>query len=345
MHAHKADSCQVHRHNAILHAWRTWFCMDHLMQDALHVAPKWSLTCQQLVEDYSQAVNVAPRIDAFALRLFGAHVGRGPQNRPGDGDQRLPLAPGQAEIHQKRLAAFVEHNVRRLDVTVNHTALMRVLQSIGQDTHNSCSLPRLELAGSQGLAQRLTANKFRHDEGLLARPSDFVHRDDVPMMQGRRALRLANESLLLPLGSEDAFSGHFDRDDSPKTGVNRAKNSAEAPLPDGIDQSEAAQRAGRDASLARCVATGDGRTGKALIRNARRCRTRGADDRQIGATGGCFQRCPARALAHVARFRTAHQLSRGVAYRRHGADPPGASMRNSWRMTCSNTWSSGKSRR
>ena len=68
-----------------------------------------------------------------AARLFRRHVGGRAEQLALDRHRHLArFAFGQTEVHQVRFARRVEHDVRRLEVTMNHTVVVGVLQGVGQ---------------------------------------------------------------------------------------------------------------------------------------------------------------------------------------------------------------------
>ena len=68
-----------------------------------------------------------------ARRLFGAHVGRGPDRHPGLGQpvrrRRLERA-GDAEVGHQRLAVG-EQDVLRLDVAMDHALAVGMVERVG----------------------------------------------------------------------------------------------------------------------------------------------------------------------------------------------------------------------
>ncbi len=100
---------------------------------------------EHVVEDQAERVNVGPLIDRLTQRLLGRHVLDGSNNcayrRPIEmkgaeprGDRRPGCPPcigdvvGQprdAEIHDQRLSFGVDHDVRRLQITMNDAFRMR----------------------------------------------------------------------------------------------------------------------------------------------------------------------------------------------------------------------------
>ena len=70
-------------------------------------------------------------VDRFTARLFGRHVGDRAHGHPFLGQQGASRQPGQAEIHDLRLAALRDHDVGALDVPVSDPLLVRFSQAFG----------------------------------------------------------------------------------------------------------------------------------------------------------------------------------------------------------------------
>ena len=64
-------------------------------------------------------------------RLLGAHVAQRAQQVAGRRQARIALEAGQAEVGDPQVPQGVDHQVRRLDVAVQHPLLMGVLQRLG----------------------------------------------------------------------------------------------------------------------------------------------------------------------------------------------------------------------
>ena len=75
---------------------------------------------EELVEHEAERVDVAPRRDLAAGELLGRHVGR----RAGAQRLRRPTRR-QAEVGDADPAAAVEHDVRRLQIAMEHAAVVR----------------------------------------------------------------------------------------------------------------------------------------------------------------------------------------------------------------------------
>ena len=124
------------------------------------------LAGQETVKGGSEAVDIGARAEPVELAagLLGAHVGRGPHRRPGQGvgtaagrarhqHSLLEVAPRldpaqrlcQAPVDDQRLAVLAEDDVGRLDVPVKHASAVRVLDrvaDVGESPQEPAQLER-----------------------------------------------------------------------------------------------------------------------------------------------------------------------------------------------------------
>ena len=95
----------------------------HLEQLAHVLGVERFLAGEQLVEHQPQRVDIALGGDFRALQLLRRHVGRGAVAHLGAG--KLVGDGGQSEIHDDHFAALVHHDVLRLQVAMDHAAVVR----------------------------------------------------------------------------------------------------------------------------------------------------------------------------------------------------------------------------
>jgi len=96
------------------------------------------LAGEQLIEDNAKRPDIGggshePR---FAGRLFGRHVGRGAKNGVGKGHAAVGLHElGEAKVADKRFTIRVEQHVGGLEVAMEDTALMGMMDGTGDLRH------------------------------------------------------------------------------------------------------------------------------------------------------------------------------------------------------------------
>ena len=97
---------------------------------------------EHLVEGSPQTVDVRPDIHVLrTLDLFRGEVGRRPNHHVGLGQLRIVrIVLGNAQIGQLHIATPGEHDIVRLDVTMNYLALLRRAQGRRHRLNNDCGL-------------------------------------------------------------------------------------------------------------------------------------------------------------------------------------------------------------
>src|SRR2546423_5510075 len=93
------------------------------------------------------------------------------------------------------MPGFVEQQVLRLDVAVDNTVLVRILQRLTNGRHDRERLGRPEFPLAQELAEIDAIHKFHEQKVEAACLSEIINRHDVRMVERGQSLRLACESL------------------------------------------------------------------------------------------------------------------------------------------------------
>jgi hypothetical protein len=122
---------------------------------------------QQVPQRRAQTVDVRPAVGALRIgRLLGRHVVHGPHHLPRAGKLVLldpgGLQAGQTHVQDLDRPLLVQQQIRRLDIPVDHAALVGVLQPAS----------RLQDA-IQHLLQRQRALLFHHGGKIAA--FDVLH--------------------------------------------------------------------------------------------------------------------------------------------------------------------------
>jgi hypothetical protein len=157
---------------------------------------------QHLVDHRAERVDVAARVDlSIRRRLLRTHVFWRAQRQPCLGDA---IAPGRGdrqrdpEIRHHRLA-FLQQDIARLDIAVNHVAAVRVLQRrrhLRSDfdglVHGQLPLDR------ESIAERLALDVGHHVKEETTCLAGVVERQDVRVLQVSGDLDLVQE----PLGAK-----------------------------------------------------------------------------------------------------------------------------------------------
>jgi hypothetical protein len=107
----------------------------------------WQSPGQQFIEDHTQRVDIATRIQLQRIRqyLLGTHVRQRPHELAQIGlAGRLPIAvghPRHTKIQNLRLAGLIYQDVARLEIAVNQAPLMRMLHGFADLDHQLQPLP------------------------------------------------------------------------------------------------------------------------------------------------------------------------------------------------------------
>jgi hypothetical protein len=162
-------------------------------------------TDQHRVEDGAEAVDVRAHVGREAQGLLGGQVARRPEDRARGRERAAVDPPGQAEVDQAGSPLVVEHHVAGLEVAVQHTAGVGVLdppRQRGRDRPRLGARERtLRQPGLEGAAGEEVLDEVRR----RAVDDRLVDADDRGMVEPRQELRLAAEAgpLLGVLGAEE----------------------------------------------------------------------------------------------------------------------------------------------
>ncbi len=131
------------------------------------------------------------------LSLFGGHVGGSAQNGCRLGQLRPFGKLRQAEVHDLDLALWSDHQVRAFNVSVDYALFVRRLQSLCRLDGDVKRLLQLQRASFDLLFDRFPFQIGHREEGLPVSFIYLVDAADIRMIQRRRDLRFAKETLLV----------------------------------------------------------------------------------------------------------------------------------------------------
>jgi hypothetical protein len=89
---------------------------------------------------------------------------------------------------------LVDHDIRGLDIAMDHGFLVSILQRERQVPNPLGGLPAGRTPGPHPVGQRLTLNKLQSDERLIALHGAIVDRHDIRVTQSRGRLGLAQKA-------------------------------------------------------------------------------------------------------------------------------------------------------
>ena len=198
--AFQADRLQVGMNLGIERSGTPRLLFDDLAQD-LHrtVGLERSLTREQGVEDRAQAVDIGGGGDLVAqpLGLLGSHVAGRAHRRRGRDRRRLAIGfqpLGQSEVNHVGLVVVVHQDVRRLQVAVQHSALVGVVDRGGDLRDQPGDRERLPLEACQRFLEVLTGDQLH---GVVQEARMFPglkDGNDVGMVERRNRLGFAAQT-------------------------------------------------------------------------------------------------------------------------------------------------------
>ena len=157
----------------------------------------------------------------LAAQLLGAHVGNGADHLAGLGQTRRAIAAGaehagDAEVHDLRAAFRVDHDVCRLQVAVDHAALVRMLHAVANLDHQAHARVGVERArigiGQQVAAAHQLHRQERNAGAMVAVDPGGKHVRDVRVVEQGERLAFQLEATQCPgivLGAAQHLERHL----------------------------------------------------------------------------------------------------------------------------------------
>ena len=171
--------------------------IDDLVQQLGEVAgAKRAHAGQQFIHDRAERIQIRAVGQIQALHLLGRHVAR----RAGDALDARNIRAGHqrdAEVDDAHVAVGREHDVRGLDVAMNHAARVRVVQRLGALEHDfDHIIEAQQVVGAAVGRQRARAVHVLGDDVAVAVLfAGIVDRQDVRMVQHADHVRFGQEHL------------------------------------------------------------------------------------------------------------------------------------------------------
>ena len=178
------------------------------------LAFEWARAGGHLIQRCAKAEDVAARIDLAADRLFRGHVRRGARGAAGSthafatqiGDGRGPRVLfidlrqlREAEVEHLDRAVVADHDVARLEITVDDAPRVRRGDRVGRRDRNTEQFARPKTPCWNQRVEARAVDEFHHDEIDIALPVELVNGDDVRVTERGEELRFAQETLAAPL--------------------------------------------------------------------------------------------------------------------------------------------------
>ena len=156
---------------------------------------------EHLEPDYSERIDVRPMVRRRICRsLLGRHIRECAERYSARSEGATAILPsgvgqrlGNTEISDDRCVAG-EHDVLRLDVTMNNTVCVRIRQRRGDvPEYPQCVGDRQLALSGKPCAKRFTFDERHREERQPVGLASGEQRDDVRMLQPRRKLDLSLE--------------------------------------------------------------------------------------------------------------------------------------------------------
>ena len=123
---------------------------------------------------------------------------------------------GESEVRNSHVAGFRQQNILRLDVTMDHTVIVCVLQRRTDLRDDVQRGRRTELTDSFHMPQIRPVNELHDEEVQRILSTKVVHRNDVGMVQLCQSPRFSQKSLCKTGILADVGPQNFQRDDAVK---------------------------------------------------------------------------------------------------------------------------------
>ncbi len=152
---------------------------------------------QHLIGDDTKRVEVRTRAHSTELgvKLLRGHVGQGTDLLATADLPALRLSLGQAEIHECGMPIGADDDVRRLDIAVQHSLPVSIVECAGHlIQHGQGGLQTEALRSGQEIAQGPATQELHDDEQPALGLNHVMHDDDVGMAELGRCLSLAQET-------------------------------------------------------------------------------------------------------------------------------------------------------
>src|ERR1017187_2243084 len=185
----------------------------------------------ELVQNQSNRKQIRAEVEFFRSRLFRRHVSRSAEQRTdsrksgGSFDaagwrglrekRRSFHGACQTEIHHRRTALLVDHDVLRLQVAMNNALPVSSRQTVADLQHDFRGFPGGQLAAIiQELAEFLALDVLHADETHAVGNGEIINSDRVAVRDLLREHQLLAEALQDFRTASQLWANHFQRHDT-----------------------------------------------------------------------------------------------------------------------------------
>ncbi len=184
-------------------------------QLARGIAGEGLLTGQHLVQRNAQRIDVAAAVQVLTHPLLGTHVGLGAGHVANLGDLQAAVHTGQPEVGEDRIPEVAEQHVAGVDVTVDHAALVGVVDRAADLLQHVQRLRQGERAFFQNAALEaavLHQRRYQVQQPPFVVGAVLEDREDVRVLQRGNNGRLAREARGMFRVLIRVEAHHLDRD-------------------------------------------------------------------------------------------------------------------------------------
>ena len=214
-HGLQADRLQVPIHRRIQPPRRHWFVAENL-EDGIHRRGRLERgpARHQGIQRRPQRVNVRgrPHLTPLAAGLLRRHVTGRTHDLARAGQPAVALhLLREAEVRHAGIPVFVQKDIRRLQIAVNHSLPVCIFDRVGDLCQKRCCLARRQRASGETLGEALPLDQAHREVMLPLVLADLIDRHDRRMIEVGRRLGLdieaANRILISELAGQDHFEG------------------------------------------------------------------------------------------------------------------------------------------
>ena len=201
------------------------------------IAVKGHLTGQHFIQHHAHAVNIAGKGHVLAARLFGRKVVHRAHHVIALGQGAAARHAGNAKVRHLDQAFGIDQDVLGLDVAVDDTIIVRMLQS-RKDADGNLRRHALRQAAlfSNDLLERAPAHVFHHQIAIALLLTHIQQVYDIVMAHLAGGQRLALKALQEFLIVIELRPQNLDRHIVPRAQIGSAKNQRHAALTDKLLQ-------------------------------------------------------------------------------------------------------------
>src|ERR1039458_2301238 len=157
---------------------------DYPVKSGGIVARKRQPPGKQQVENDARGPDIGPAVRLLAQESLRRNVVEGADDHARLCVTGVTFQPGNAKVDNLDVSIRLHHDVCRLDVPMDNSLLVRITQAEANLANNLQLLDKRKLAsGAKQIFERISGDKLHGDVGEAILLAEFVHGDDIGMVQ------------------------------------------------------------------------------------------------------------------------------------------------------------------